>query len=160
MKCLTMATRRVQVAFPQVCLIRKLQSNIVVMDAPIWHEHHRAPLRTESVLHVRMICKRIFNKQDMAAEKLFTNVAQSVWQKRTNLIFYHLLDNYERITELVECSSQRECKEQWVFLRACMQTRPMQYCFRYLVIKVRPSIVCCTHLHSKLRVSLPIEPAG
>jgi hypothetical protein len=79
--------------------------------------------------------KRIFNKQDMAAEKLFTSVAKSVWQKRTYLIFYHLLDNYERSTGLMENTTHRENKEQWDFLQACMQTRPMQYCFRYLVAK-------------------------
>jgi poly(U)-specific endoribonuclease len=79
--------------------------------------------------------KRIFNKQDMAAEKLFTSVAKSVWQKRTYLIFYHLLDNYERSTGLMENTTHRENKEQLDFLQACMQTRPMQYCFRYLVAK-------------------------
>lgn len=81
--------------------------------------------------------KRIFDRGDMAAEKLFTGVSPSVWQKRTFLIFYHLLDNYERNTGIREEESAREKKETWDFLRACMQTRPMQYCFRYLVAKVR-----------------------
>lgn len=69
--------------------------------------------------------------------QLFTSVSKSVWEKRTFLIFYHLLDNYERATGVQENTSQRENKEQWDFLQACMQTRPMQYCFRYLVAKVR-----------------------
>lgn len=83
--------------------------------------------------------KRIFEKQDMADEKLFTGVSKSVWEKRTYLIFYHLLDNYERSTGVQEDTSQREHKEQWDFLNACMQTGPMQYCFRYLVAKVFPA---------------------
>jgi hypothetical protein len=35
--------------------------------------------------------KRLFNKSDMADQKLFTGVSEDVWQKRTYLIFYHLL---------------------------------------------------------------------
>ena len=96
--------------------------------------------------------KRIFDKQDMADEKLFTGVSKSVWETRTYLIFYHLLDNYERSTGVQEKTSQREHKEQWDFLNACMQTAPMQYCFRYLVAKVPPArasqaiVNCSPHL--------------
>lgn len=81
--------------------------------------------------------KRIFEKGDMADEKLFTGISNDVWQKRTFLIFYHLLDNYERSTGVREQLTEREQKETQDFLQACMQTAPMQYCFRYLVAKVR-----------------------
>lgn len=79
--------------------------------------------------------KRIFDKGDVAEEKLFTGVSSEVWQKRTYLIFYHLLDNYVRSTGVSEESSAREAKEEWDFLNACMETKPMQYCFKYLVAK-------------------------
>eukprot|EP01025_Chloroclados_australasicus_P057117 TRINITY_DN7108_c0_g1_i2.p2 TRINITY_DN7108_c0_g1~~TRINITY_DN7108_c0_g1_i2.p2 ORF type:complete len:296 (-),score=39.20 TRINITY_DN7108_c0_g1_i2:65-952(-) len=79
--------------------------------------------------------KRIFEKEDMAEEKLFSGVDPAIWEKRTYLIFYHLLDNYERETGNAEEVTDREKQEMWDFLRACMQTKPMQYCFRYLVAK-------------------------
>eukprot|EP00892_Ulva_mutabilis_P000806 jgi/Ulvmu1/10726/UM068_0012.1 len=79
--------------------------------------------------------KRIFDKGDVAEEKLFTGVSPDVWQKRTFLIFYHLLDNYVRATGVTEETSARETKEQTDFLNACMETKPMQYCFKYLVAK-------------------------
>lgn len=47
-------------------------------------------------------------------------------------------DNYTRSTGVAEESSARETKEEWDFLNACMETKPMQYCFKYLVAKVRP----------------------
>lgn len=48
-----------------------------------------------------------------------------------------LQDNYTRATGVSEETSARETKEQWDFLNACMETKPMQYCFKYLVAKVR-----------------------
>ena len=42
-----------------------------------------------------------------------------------------------RSTGVTEETSARETKEQTDFLNACMETKPMQYCFKYLVAKVR-----------------------
>ena len=87
--------------------------------------------------------------------QLFTGVSPSVWAKRTFLIFYHLLDNYERATGVQENTSQREHKEQWDFLQACMQTRPMQYCFRYLVAKVRLFLLSASDRSIYLSINFP-----
>jgi hypothetical protein len=45
-------------------------------------------------------------------------------------------DNYEKSTGVKESLTEREEKEAWDFLNACMQTQPFQYCFKYLVQKV------------------------
>jgi len=85
--------------------------------------------------------KRFFDKSDMADHKLFAHVTPDIWKKRTFLIMYHLLDNYERDTS--ECEVEAAIEKQETadfladFLAACMATQPMRYCFRYLVAKVR-----------------------
>ena len=40
--------------------------------------------------------KNPFTNQDAAADKLFLGVKDEVWQKQTYVIFYNLLDNFEK----------------------------------------------------------------
>ena len=79
----------------------------------------------------------MFDKEDIADQKLFSDVSQDIWTRKTYAIFYHLLDNYVCTTGVCEEVSQREQQEMTDFLDACMETKPMQYCFQYLVAKVR-----------------------
>ncbi|KAG2486791.1 hypothetical protein HYH03_014590 [Edaphochlamys debaryana] len=75
--------------------------------------------------------KSMWQKGDAAAEKLFKGVKKEVWQRPTFLIFYNLLDNYERETGTVEQDTAQEKKEVSDFLDACLATPVMQYCQLY-----------------------------
>lgn len=51
--------------------------------------------------------KRIFDKGDVADEKLFSGVSPDVWQKRTFLIFYHLLVRLSFLCKIVASAASR-----------------------------------------------------
>lgn len=79
--------------------------------------------------------KKVYWEEDAAQQKLFLGVSKHVWQKRTFVIFYNLLDNYERETGIKETVTAREKQETFDFLDAVMETKPMQYVHNYLVKK-------------------------
>ncbi|CAD7700733.1 unnamed protein product, partial [Ostreobium quekettii] len=81
--------------------------------------------------------KNPFGNQDAAADKLFLGVKDDVWQRQTYVIFYNLLDNYERQTGIRETLTPQERQETIAFVNAIMETKPMQYCHNLLVKKGR-----------------------
>eukprot|EP01026_Neomeris_dumetosa_P034890 TRINITY_DN2793_c0_g1_i7.p1 TRINITY_DN2793_c0_g1~~TRINITY_DN2793_c0_g1_i7.p1 ORF type:complete len:286 (-),score=38.66 TRINITY_DN2793_c0_g1_i7:196-1053(-) len=79
--------------------------------------------------------KYFYQEGDAAPEKLFQGVKQYIWQKQSFLIFYHLLDNYERQTGRTEVVTRREMQEMQDFLNAILETPVMKYTHRYLCLK-------------------------
>ncbi|GIL57337.1 hypothetical protein Vafri_12603 [Volvox africanus] len=79
--------------------------------------------------------KRHRERHDAASEKLFKGVKRETWTKPTYVIFYNLLDNYERETGQAEVETAQERKEINDFLTACMDTKVMQYCHKYCVAR-------------------------
>ncbi|GLC41816.1 hypothetical protein PLESTM_001242800 [Pleodorina starrii] len=79
--------------------------------------------------------KKHWERGDAAAEKLFRGVKRDTWSKPTFIIFYNLLDNYERETGQAEVETAQERKEINDFLSACMGTKVMQYCHKYCAAK-------------------------
>ncbi|WIA15329.1 hypothetical protein OEZ85_001995 [Tetradesmus obliquus] len=77
--------------------------------------------------------KQMHSVGDTAATRLFAKVSDQVWQRKTFLIFYHLLDNYASATGTAEEVTACERKETADFLEAVMDTRPMRYCHALLV---------------------------
>ncbi|KAG2447987.1 hypothetical protein HYH02_007016 [Chlamydomonas schloesseri] len=75
--------------------------------------------------------KSMWTKGDAASEKLFKGVKKEVWAKPTFIIFYNLLDNYERETGVSEVETAQEKKEISDFLDACLRTKVMQYAHKY-----------------------------
>lgn len=75
--------------------------------------------------------KKPYWKEDSAEDPLFTSVDRSVWKRGTYAAFLALLDNYERETGRAETVTNAERAEVRNFLKAIMQTAPMQFCHRY-----------------------------
>ncbi len=74
-------------------------------------------------------------KDDTAEDPLFTYVDTNALKRPTYALFIALLDNYKASTGNVEnvCDSERE--EIGNFLKAIMQSAPMQFCHKYLLAK-------------------------
>lgn len=79
--------------------------------------------------------KKPFEMHDAGGGKFFKRVHKDIWTRPTYLIFYNLLDNYERTTGSAEVVTDTEKREMAAFLDAVCETAPMQYCHRYLVAK-------------------------
>lgn len=77
--------------------------------------------------------KKPFWKGDNADDPLFTYVDPKTFSRPTYRSFIALLDNYVAETGTSEYVSAHERKENWTFLRAIMQTGPMQFCHKYCV---------------------------
>jgi poly(U)-specific endoribonuclease len=79
--------------------------------------------------------KKPYWKDDKAEEPLFSHVDRNALQRPTYKRFMALLDNYKAETGAAENVSSGERQEAWDFLKAIMETAPMQFCHKYLVSK-------------------------
>ena len=76
--------------------------------------------------------KKPWQKEDEASDPLFTTVNTREFRQRpTYRTFIALLDNYEAQTGVSEVVTQKEKAENYAFLKAIMQTGPMQFCHKY-----------------------------
>ena len=75
--------------------------------------------------------KKPYWKEDSAGEPLFARVEAPVWQRPTYAAFVALLDNYTAATGAEESLSDSERAEVQTFLKAVLQTAPMQFCHLY-----------------------------
>ena len=79
--------------------------------------------------------KKPYWKEDSAEDPLFSSVGRDALQRPTYRAFVALLDNYESKTGQTEKVTHRERQEIDAFLKAILQTGPMQYCHQYLRAK-------------------------
>jgi len=77
--------------------------------------------------------KKPYWKEDNAEDPLFTSVDTQAFRRPTYKAFIALLDNYTAQTGQRETVTNTERKENWTFLRAIMQSGPMQFCHKYCV---------------------------
>ena len=98
----------------------------------IWDlDANRLRQGTDFVLNVQD-GKKPFQRDDAAGDPLFTSVDERQYQTRpTYRAFLALLDNYIAETGVAESVSDCERGEVKVFLRAVMETAPMQFCHKY-----------------------------
>lgn len=76
--------------------------------------------------------KKPWHKEDDAPDPLFTTVNTREFRQRpTYRTFIALLDNYEAQTGVSEVVTHKEKAENYAFLKAIMQTGPMQFCHKY-----------------------------
>mmetsp|Transcript_39209 Transcript_39209/g.57660 ORF Transcript_39209/g.57660 Transcript_39209/m.57660 type:complete len:481 (-) Transcript_39209:179-1621(-) len=75
--------------------------------------------------------KKAYQKFDAAQDPLFTMVDKSVFRRPTYRCFYHLLDNYHAETGTADTLTRSQQEETHRFLKAIMQTGPMQFCHKY-----------------------------
>jgi poly(U)-specific endoribonuclease len=75
--------------------------------------------------------KKPYHKEDGASEPLFTMVDTRALRRPTYQAFINLLDNYIAETGMAENVTDTERREVWDFLKAIMQTAPMQFCHKY-----------------------------
>jgi poly(U)-specific endoribonuclease len=72
-------------------------------------------------------------RQDQGEDPLFVSVDRSAFARPTYKAFIALLNNYTSEVGVKETVSTKERTENWTFLRAIMQTAPMQFCHKYCV---------------------------
>ena len=98
----------------------------------IWDlDVNRLKQGTDFVLNVQD-GKKPFQVDDAARDPLFTSVDLRQLQSRpTYKAFHALLDNYISETGVAESVSDSERSEVKAFLRAIMETGPMQFCHKY-----------------------------
>jgi len=89
---------------------------------------------TDYVLNVQE-GKQPYEQEDTAHEPLFTSVSSQALNRPTYKLFRTLLDNYSAETGRGETLSSSENSEINTFLKAIMQTAPMQLCHKYLLAK-------------------------
>jgi len=77
--------------------------------------------------------KKPYWKEDNADDPLFTSVDTQAFRRPTYKAFIALLDNYTAQTGQRETVTYTERKENGTFLRAIMQSGPMQFCHKYCV---------------------------
>uniref|UniRef100_A0A7S2S4N9 EndoU domain-containing protein n=1 Tax=Eucampia antarctica TaxID=49252 RepID=A0A7S2S4N9_9STRA len=75
--------------------------------------------------------KKPWQKADNAPEPLFTMVKTKEFRRQTYRTFIALLDNYISQTGVSENVTRAEKQENMAFLKAIMQTAPMQFCHKY-----------------------------
>jgi poly(U)-specific endoribonuclease len=75
--------------------------------------------------------KKPYWKEDKAEDPLFDYLDQSVLRRPTYAAFVSLLDNYSAETGVDEVVTHTERAEVKRFLRAILETPPMQFCHRY-----------------------------
>jgi len=79
--------------------------------------------------------KKPYWKEDKAEDPLFTHVDKNALNRPTYRTFKALLGNYHSETGKSETFTSHEKHEIDAFLKAIMQTGPMQYCHQYLRAK-------------------------
>jgi hypothetical protein len=75
--------------------------------------------------------KKPYQKYDGATDPLFKYVDTRALRRPTYQAFVALLDNYSKETGTAETVTDAERREVWAFLKAIMQTGPMQFCHKY-----------------------------
>uniref|UniRef100_A0A6U2B9D2 EndoU domain-containing protein n=1 Tax=Pseudictyota dubia TaxID=2749911 RepID=A0A6U2B9D2_9STRA len=75
--------------------------------------------------------KKPYQRYDSAPDPLFTSVDRAALRRPTYKAFIALLDNYEAEVGTAEVVTNAERREVNTFLRAIMQTAPMQFCHKY-----------------------------
>lgn len=79
--------------------------------------------------------KKSYWKEDSAEDPLFVHLERDALNRPTYRTFKALLDNYESRTGRNESHTSQEKREVDAFLKAILQTGPMQYCHQYLRAK-------------------------
>jgi len=77
--------------------------------------------------------KKAYWNEDNAEDPLFASVETSAFRRPTYKSFIALLDNYTAQTGQRETVTYAEKKENWAFLRAIMESGPMQFCHKYCI---------------------------
>jgi poly(U)-specific endoribonuclease len=75
--------------------------------------------------------KKPYWKEDSAPEPLFTSVDRQALKRPTYAAFCALLDNYSAEVGIAENVTQTERREVKTFLKAVLNTPPMQFCHKY-----------------------------
>lgn len=75
--------------------------------------------------------KKPYWKEDKAEDPLFSSIDERAFARPTYKSFIALLDNYTSEQGKKETVTNSERIENWTFLRAIMQTGPMQFCHKY-----------------------------
>ena len=110
-----------------------LEASITDAAQHIWDlDENRLSPNVDYVINVQG-GKKPYWQDDKAQDPLFTSVKTSELRRPTYKAFIALLDNYTAETGVAESVSYNERKENWAFLRAIMQTAPMQFCHKYCV---------------------------
>lgn len=109
-----------------------LDSSLEKAVQHLWDlDFNRLKEGTDYVLNVQG-GKKPFYKGDEADDPLFTHVdTRQFSTRRTYKTFYALLDNYVAATGVSENVTDTERREVKAFLRAIMETGPMQFCHKY-----------------------------
>lgn len=79
--------------------------------------------------------KKVYQKDDMASENLFSWLGDDVFTKPTYSRFCALLDNYNPHQGYKEEVSQQEKHEEAAFIEEIARTAPIKYLHQYLVMK-------------------------
>uniref|UniRef100_A0ACD5US20 Uncharacterized protein n=1 Tax=Avena sativa TaxID=4498 RepID=A0ACD5US20_AVESA len=79
--------------------------------------------------------KKVYQKDDMAYENLFSWLGDDVFTKPTYSRFCALLDNYNPHQGCKEVVTQQEKHEEVAFIEEISRTAPIKYLHRYLVLK-------------------------
>mmetsp|Transcript_55621 Transcript_55621/g.64996 ORF Transcript_55621/g.64996 Transcript_55621/m.64996 type:complete len:473 (+) Transcript_55621:34-1452(+) len=108
-----------------------LNSSIQKALQHIWNlDHNRLTPDKDYVINVQK-GKKPYQKFDGAPDPLFTSVERSAFQRPTYRTFIALLDNYVAEVGNDDTISSHERREIWSFIRAIMQTAPMQFAHKY-----------------------------
>ncbi|KAF7002839.1 hypothetical protein CFC21_018259 [Triticum aestivum] len=79
--------------------------------------------------------KKVYQKDDMASENLFSWLGDDVLTKPTYSRFCALLDNYNPHQGYKEVVTQQDKHEEAAFIEEIARTAPIKYLHRYLVLK-------------------------
>lgn len=79
--------------------------------------------------------KKVYQKDDMASENLFSWLGEDVLTKPTYSRFCALLDNYNPHQGYKEVVTQQDKHEEAAFIEEIARTAPIKYLHRYLVLK-------------------------
>lgn len=101
--------------------------------------------------------KKPFWKEDNAQDPLFTFVDPDALKRPTFKLFMALLDNYKASTGAAENVSSQERQEAMDFLKAIMESAPMQFCHKYLTSKGADGVPKDTSAFMKLLYKIWFE---
>jgi len=103
--------------------------NVTLALQKIWDlDYNRLCPDTDYAINLPLARRR----DDNTSEKLFGFVTNRAAKIPTYNLFYLLLDNYIPETGIPEKIDKIELNENEQFIKACMQTAPMIYTYKYL----------------------------
>lgn len=79
--------------------------------------------------------KKVYQKEDMASESLFSWLNEDVFRRPTFSRFCSLLDNYNPHEGYKEVITSEEKEEEVAFIEEISRTAPIKYLFKYLSTK-------------------------